>query len=113
MVKEVDAQELKEIIKIKPLVLVDYFTTWCGPCKMQHRILTELEKKVNATIVSIDIDKNEQVAIDLNIRAIPTLQFFKNGKLVTLKTEQGDVDRFVGVRSLEVLEEIVKKLEKE
>ena len=113
MVKQVDEAELKEIIKNDPIVLVDYFTVWCGPCKIQHKILEQLEKKVNATIVSIDIDMNEQVAVDLGIRAIPTLQFFKNGELVTLKTGQGEVDRFVGVRQLEVLEEIVKNLEKE
>ena len=113
MVKQVDEAELKEIIKKDPIVLVDYFTVWCGPCKIQHQILQELEKKVNATIVSIDIDKNENVAVELGIRAIPTLQFFKNGDLVVFKKDDKESDRFVGVRQLDVLEDVVKELEKE
>ncbi len=110
MVKEVDEGELKELIQTKPIVLVDYFTTWCGPCKIQKQILTSLEKLVDATIVSIDIDKNAQVAVELGIRAIPTLQFFKDGNVVIFKAGDDEVDRFVGVRQLDLLEEIVKKL---
>ncbi|MFX1294186.1 MAG: thioredoxin family protein [Promethearchaeota archaeon] len=111
MVKEVNESELKEIIKNNPLVLVDYFTTWCGPCKIQHRILEELEKIVNAVIVSIDIDKNEKVAVELGIQAIPTLQFFKNGELFKFKKDDKYIDRFVGIRNLEILENIIKKIE--
>jgi len=109
----VDATELKEIIQDKSIVIVDYFTVWCGPCRMQKSVLEELEKKTDATIVSIDIDKNQQVAIDLGIQAIPTLQFFKNGKVVVFKDGNRDVDRFVGLRPLETLEKILEDLKKE
>ena len=114
MVKQVDEAELKELIKGGGIVLVDYFTQWCGPCKIQHQVLEQLDKKgTGITIVSIDIDKNEQVAVDLGIRAIPTLQFFKNGKVVVFGKDSSESDRFVGLRPIDKLEEIIVTLKKE
>lgn len=114
MVKEVMQAEFKELIKEEPLVLVDYSAVWCGPCRMQHEVLDELEKKLdNVKIISIDIDQNLQMAQELNIHAVPTLQFFKNGSLVVFKTEEGDIDRLVGLRSGDALEKIINELAKD
>ncbi len=105
--------EFRELIKEHSLVLVDYSAVWCGPCQMQHQELDELEKKLdNVKIISIDIDKNLSMAQELSIHAVPTIQFFKNGKLVVFKTDEGDIDRLVGLRSAKVLEELIGNLDK-
>ena len=80
---------------------------------MQHVELDELEKKLDTVkIVSIDIDMNMPMAQELKIHAVPTIQFFKNGKLYKIKTEQGEFDRLVGLRSAKDLEKIIGEIAK-
>lgn len=77
--------------------LVDFFATWCGPCKMQSPILEEVKKKVgdHANIIKVDIDANNALAARYNVRSVPTLILFKNGQPVW---------RTVGVQQAELLE---------
>ena len=65
-------------------VLVDFFATWCGPCKMMHPILEELKQNIGdqATIIKTDVDEAQEVAVQYGVRAVPTLAIFKQGQLV-------------------------------
>ncbi len=84
------------------LVLVDFWATWCGPCKMIAPVLEELDQesegKVN--IVKVDVDQNQETASQFGIMSIPTLLLFKDGQ---------QVDKTVGFQPKEALAEFIQK----
>ncbi len=65
-------------------VLVDFHAEWCGPCKMQSPILKEVAGTMDGKvrIIKIDVDKNQAIAQRFQVRGVPTLALFKNGKVV-------------------------------
>ena len=65
------------------LVLVDFFATWCGPCKMLSPVLEELDNdRANIKIVKVDIDQCRSLAREYGVMSVPTLFLFKNGEVV-------------------------------
>ena len=79
--KITEAQFDEEVLKSDVPVLVDFFATWCGPCKMIVPIVEELSNEVdNVKFVSVDVDDAEGLAIRLGISSIPCLILFKNGE---------------------------------
>jgi thioredoxin 1 len=71
-----------QIIQSDKPVLVDFFATWCGPCQMLAPILTEVKTNLGerVSIIKIDVDKNQAVAAQYQVRGVPTMILFQNGK---------------------------------
>ena len=74
----------EEVLKSNVPVLVDFFATWCGPCKMVGPIVEELagEFEGKAKIAKLDIDQDPALAQQYKVMGVPTLMFFKNGEAV-------------------------------
>lgn len=85
----VNKSEFETLISNEDVVLVDFFATWCGPCKMLGPVLEELAPKFagKATFVKVDVDQESDLAMRFGIMSVPTMLLFKNGQLV--KTLQG------------------------
>ena len=72
-----------EVLKSEKPVLVDFFATWCNPCRMLGQELEELSKShPELTVAKIDVDENEDCFAQFGEQSIPLLCFFKGGKLV-------------------------------
>lgn len=86
-VRIINSNEFKNVTA-KGLVLVDFFATWCGPCKMIAPILEEVSNELNdVVIVKVDVDENLPLAGEFRISGVPTLVLFKDGQ---------EIDRVVG-----------------
>lgn len=72
----------KKVIASETPVLVDFYADWCGPCKMLAPILKEVKDELgdSVRIVKIDVDKNQALASKYQVRGVPTMLLFKNGK---------------------------------
>jgi len=79
-----DSDFAQEIEKHEGLAVVDFWATWCGPCRMVAPILDQLAAEYNGKlkVTKLDVDANPSTAMRFNVRSIPTILFFKNGKLV-------------------------------
>ena len=73
-----------EVIKSDIPVVVDFFATWCGPCKLIAPVLDQLAEEFNGTakIVKLDVDQAKEIATNYDIKGVPTLIFFKDGEIV-------------------------------
>lgn len=77
-------EEFNKLINGSKPVLVDFFATWCGPCRMQSPILDKVKSTVGdeADVLKIDVDQNKALAAKYTIKSVPTLIIFKNGEPV-------------------------------
>ncbi|WP_035677364.1 thioredoxin [Flavobacterium limnosediminis] len=73
-----------EIINKDQPVLVDFFATWCGPCQTLSPILKQVKDELgdSISVIKIDVDKNQAIAAQFQVRGVPTMLLFKNGKQV-------------------------------
>ena len=100
MVKIVNSSEFKEIVK-EGLTIVDFFATWCGPCKMLAPIFESLSKEMSDKVdfAKIDIDRSLEIAQEYKVVSVPTMIIFKNGK---------EVQRMVGFTPKEQIKSKIK-----
>lgn len=103
MAKILESKEQFEndILKTQLPAMVDFFATWCGPCKMLSPVIDEIASELEgkAVVAKVDSDQLGDLCAEYNIRLLPTLVFFKDGK---------EVDRIVGMAEKE---DIIEKLQ--
>lgn len=77
-------ENFNDIINSNQLTLIDFYATWCGPCKMMHPVLEQLKSELGDTlrIIKLDVDKNEALASQYRIQSVPTLMLVKGGEIV-------------------------------
>lgn len=75
--------DFNEIIKENKPTLVDFYATWCGPCKMMHPILEQVKAALgdDVAIVKVDVDKNQELSVQYRVQSVPTLIIFKGGEV--------------------------------
>ena len=85
MIKHSNNENFNELVG-EGRVLVDFFATWCGPCKMLSLVIEKFDKKNTIPIIKVDVDECEEVASKYRIFSVPTLIVFENGKEIKRKT---------------------------
>jgi thioredoxin 1 len=78
----------KEVLMTPGIVLIDFFATWCGPCKSMVPLLEQLDSsRQDLTVFKVDIDKSQDLAQRFKVSSVPTFKFIKSGRV--LKTQVG------------------------
>ena len=74
--------KFNDLINSDKIVLVDFFATWCGPCRMLAPVLKQVKDNLGEriTILKIDVDKNQELASQYQVRGVPTMLLFQKGK---------------------------------
>ena len=102
-IMHVDSKNFNDTVNSKEVVLVDFYATWCGPCKMLAPILEQVNEEIadNTLIAKLDIDNALDIAKEYGVMSVPTMVIFKKGK---------EVERLVGLRQKTQILEVLKNL---
>ena len=102
MALQITDATLEEVLQTDKLVVIDFWASWCGPCKMIGPTIEEVSEEYKDKVVvgKVDVDNNDEAAAKYGIRNIPTILFIKNGEIV---------DKVVGVIPKELLIEKINQ----
>jgi thioredoxin len=84
--QELTAEQLREKMESGDRFIIDYFATWCGPCKMLSRILETSGDKLGVPIYKFDVDSDRTFTMEQNIRSVPTLKLYEGSSVVKSHT---------------------------
>jgi thioredoxin 1 len=84
--QELTAEQLREKMESGERFIIDYFATWCGPCKMLSRILETSGDKLGVPIYKFDVDSDRTFTMEQNIRSVPTLKLYEGSSVVKSHT---------------------------
>jgi thioredoxin len=100
---EITGEQLQEKIKNGEKVIVELWTTWCGPCKMMKPIFEKVasENTSNVQMYTMDVDQNREIAMTLGVRSVPTIKIINNGNII---------DTRVGVLQEQQIKDILQEL---
>ena len=91
-----------EVLNQRGVVIVDFYATWCGPCKMLTPVLESIDNEMeNIKVVKVDIDESRRLAMNYGIQSVPTIKIFKDGR---------EVGTRVGFQPKETLENIIQMI---
>ncbi len=100
---QITSENFESLKNGKQPLVIDFWATWCGPCRMVAPVIAELAKEYDGqiTVGKCDVEENEELAAQFGIRNIPTILFIKGGQIV---------DKIVGAQSKAVMDEKFKAL---
>ena len=95
----INTAKFNELMKQEGLVLVDFFATWCGPCKMLGPVLESVQEELEGKIkiVKVDVDESNDLAAAFGVMAVPTMVLFKDGKQINAFSGYMPKEQLVGI----------------
>jgi thioredoxin 1 len=96
--QELTVEQLREKMESGDRFIIDYFATWCGPCKMLSRILETSGDKLGVPIYKFDVDSDLKFAMEQNVRSVPTLKLYEGSSVVKSHTgilQESEFDMFL------------------